>query len=72
MSIKKLFGNYNNSGIQSAQSSQSASLLVESSDYIEAKRKQHEEFVPPLDFTTASNFAKFGSESGVREFFFVH
>ena len=70
MSIKKLFGNNNSSGIQSAQSSQSASLLVESSDYIEAKRKQHEEFVPPLDFTTASNFAKFGSAELYYEYAF--
>ena len=70
MSIKKLFGNHNSSGIQIAQSSQSASLLVESSDYIEAKRKQHEEFVPPLDFTTASNFAKFGSAELYYEYAF--
>ena len=61
MSIKDLFSSYNNNQIQKAQTTNSASALVESSDFIEAKSFQFDEFIPPIDFSSASNFAKFGS-----------
>ncbi len=70
MSIKKLFSNQENSQIQKAETIETASLLVESAEYIEAKRKQHEQFVPPLDFTSASAFAKFGSAELYYEYGF--
>ena len=34
---------------------------VESKDFIVEKRKERESFVPPIDFTTASNYIRFGS-----------
>ena len=61
MSIKDLFSSYNNNQIQKAQTTNSASALVESSDFIEAKSFQFDEFIPLIDFSSASNFAKFGS-----------
>ena len=61
MSIQDLFSSYNNNQIQKAQTTNSASALVESSDFIEAKSFQFDEFIPPIDFSSASNFAKFGS-----------
>ena len=60
MSIKDLF----NKSVPKIQKSVTTDELVdqvESSEYIEAKKKQSDEFVPPIDFSTASNFAKFGS-----------
>ena len=60
MSIKDLF----NKSVPKIQKSVTTDELVdqvESSEYIEAKKKQSNEFIPPIDFTTASNFAKFGS-----------
>lgn len=34
---------------------------VESKEYIAVKKQEREEFVPPIDFTTASNYIRFGS-----------
>jgi len=39
----------------------SGSKDVESTDYIAAKKKQFEEFIPHVNYATASNFAKYGS-----------
>ena len=61
MSIKNLFSSYNNTKVQKAETVSSASALVESKDFIEAKRIQFDQFIPPIDFASASNFAKFGS-----------
>lgn len=38
-----------------------SSTPVESSDYIESFLERKERFLPPINFATASNFAKFGS-----------
>ena len=61
MSIKDLFNNKGTPKIQKSVTSDELVATVESSDFIEAKRKQFDQFIPPIDFTTASNFAKFGS-----------
>ena len=61
MSIKELFSSYDSKQFTKAMTAQSASALVESSGFIEAKRVEAEQFTPPIDFATASNFAKFGS-----------
>jgi hypothetical protein len=54
MSIKDLFG-------KSYKNYQSASAAVESSAYIDSEVNQRETFLPPIDFSTASNFVKYGS-----------
>ena len=62
MSIKNLFSN--NKGVPKIQKTVSSDEMVEtveSSEFVEAKRKQFDRFIPPIDFTTASNFAKYGS-----------
>ena len=61
MSIKDLFNNKGVPKIQKSVTSDEMVATVESSDFVEAKRKQFDQFVPPIDFATASNFAKFGS-----------
>ena len=61
MSIKDLFSKKGTPKIQKTVSTGDLVDQVESSDFVEAKRKQFDQFVPPIDFTTASNFAKFGS-----------
>ena len=61
MSIKDLFNNKGVPKIQKSVSSDEMVATVESSDFVEAKRKQFDQFIPPIDFATASNFAKFGS-----------
>jgi len=57
MSIKNLFG----SKPTIMQSANSASVDIESPDFLEALRKQREEVVPPIDFLSASNYVRFGS-----------
>ena len=54
MSIKDLFG-------KTFRSYESASVDVESSDFIDAAIKNRETYLPPIDFATASNFVKYGS-----------
>ena len=61
MSIKDLFNNYKSNQFKPTESELSASKLVESNDFIEEKTVEKFRYVPPIDFSTASNFAKFGS-----------
>ena len=61
MSIKDLFNNPGAKKIQKSVTSDEMVKTVESSDYVEAKRTEFDQFIPPINFTTASNFAKFGS-----------
>ena len=61
MSIKDLFNSTGSPKIQKSVTSDELVQNVESSDFVEAKKTQFEQFVPPIDFSTASNFAKFGS-----------
>ena len=61
MSIKDLFNKKKYSQISKEVPLASASLEAEGTAYVEAKRKQFERFIPPIDFSTASNYAKFGS-----------
>jgi hypothetical protein len=61
MSIKDLFNSNKNSQISKAKTTEDVVETIESEDFIEAKRKEFDQFVPPIDFSTASNFAKFGS-----------
>ena len=57
MSIKDLF----NRKQALFENATSASAKVESSDFVKTKIKQKNEFIPNVDFSTASNFAQFGS-----------
>jgi hypothetical protein len=57
MSIKDLFNNKPTS----YDTANSSSIEVESYDYILQKNKQNNEFVPRLDFSSASNFVFYGS-----------
>ena len=61
MSIKDLFNNPGTPKIQKSVTSDELVQNVESSEYVEAKRKEFARFVPPIDFSDPSNFAKFGS-----------
>ena len=61
MSIKDLFNNTGVPKIQKTVSSDEMVEQVESQEYVKAKDAEFEQFVPPIDFSTASNFAKFGS-----------
>ena len=61
MSIKDLFNNPGVKKIQKSVTSDEMVKNVESEAFVEAKRTEFEQFVPPIDFATASNFAKFGS-----------
>ena len=57
MSIKNLFEKIP----ASYDSAASSSVEVESHDYVLVKNKKQREFVPRLDFSSASNFAIYGS-----------
>lgn len=61
MNIKDLFSNPGAKKIQGSVTSDEMTKNVESQEYVEAKRTEFEQFVPPIDFVSASNFAKFGS-----------
>ena len=61
MSIKDLFNNKGTPKIQKTVTTSELVDQVESSDFVKAKNEQYDRFVPPIDFSTASNFAKFGS-----------
>lgn len=61
MSIKDLFNNPGSKKIQKTVTSDQLVQNVESEEYVEAKRKEFEQFIPPINFASASNFAKFGS-----------
>ncbi len=70
MSIKELFKNYKSNEIIEQQTIQSASAEIEGVDYLKEKTKSKEKFIPPIDFSTASNFAKFGSAELYYEYGF--
>jgi hypothetical protein len=57
MSIKDLF----NKRPASFENANSGSSAVESKDLILTTVKKDEQFIPNIDFSSASNFAKFGS-----------
>ena len=61
MSIKDLFDNSGTPKIQKSVTSDELVETVESSDFVEAKKEEHQQFVPPIDFSDPANFAKFGS-----------
>ena len=70
MSIKDLFKNYKSNEIIEQKTIKSASVDIEGVDYLKEKTKSKERFVPPIDFSTASNFAKFGSAELYYEYAF--
>ena len=70
MSIKNLFKNYQSNQFKPAENELSASKLVESNEYIEQKDIEKFRYIPAIDFTTASNFAKFGSAELYYEYAF--
>ena len=57
MSIKDLF----NKTTFVFDSAASASVDAESSDNVEFVGKDNETYIPTIDFTTASNYVKYGS-----------
>ena len=57
MSIKNLF----NKRQASIENSTSGSAKIESQDFLLESIRKKDTFIPNVDFTTASNFAKFGS-----------
>jgi hypothetical protein len=62
MSVKNLFADkYKVMSKQSASDLTGSATPVESSDYIESYLARKERFLPPINYATASNFAKFGS-----------
>ena len=61
MSIKDFFNKFKNTQFSKVQTIESASILLESGDFIDAKRKDFDKFIPHVDFSTGSAFAKFGS-----------
>ncbi len=70
MSIKDLFKNYESNRFSSTKSELSASKLVESIEYVKEKNTDKHRYIPPIDFSTASNFAKFGSAELYYEYAF--
>ena len=70
MSIKDLFNDYKSNQFSPAQSELSASKLVESREFIQNKFIEKFRYEPPIDFTTASNFAKYGSAELYYEYAF--
>ena len=61
MSIKNLFNSPGTPKIQKTETTDELVDQVESSDFIISKKNQFDQCVPPIDFSSASNFAKFGS-----------
>jgi len=59
--IKKLFEKNRNSTILSDATLKKVGDTVESADYVESNLKEKNRFVPYIDFTSASNFARYGS-----------
>ena len=57
MSIKDYFGRKT----VIIKNAESGSIDAESPNFILSKIEQEETFVPPVDFSTASNFIRFGS-----------
>jgi hypothetical protein len=61
MSIKKLFGKNKATKIVSAKSLSNLGTEVESSNNIVSSAKEIKRYLPPVDFSSASNFARYGS-----------
>ena len=70
MSIKDLFENKTKNQVTNESTLASASADVESYELVKAKTFKKNEFVPPTDFSTASNFAKYGSAELYYEYGF--
>jgi len=70
MSIKDLFNDYKSNQFSPAQSELSASKLAESNEFIQNKFVEKFRYEPPINFATASNFAKFGSAELYYEYAF--
>ena len=70
MSIKDLFNDYKSNQFSPSQSELSSSKLVESNEFIQNKFVEKFRYEPPIDFTDASNFAKFGSAELYYEYAF--
>ena len=60
MSVKDLFKNNISTRIISAETPDSLGRQAESIDNVENKNKRSQIFVPPVDFSSASNFAVYG------------
>ena len=62
MSLKDLFRKQSiNNTVVSSDNATASAEYVESIKTIKAKEKLNDQFVPRINFATASNFAKFGS-----------
>lgn len=61
MSIKNLFNSNKLPKVSKKKTTDDVKKVVESTKYVETKNTEFNKFVPPIDFSTASNFAKFGS-----------
>ena len=71
MSLQDLFKKQNtNSKVVSADNATSSAEYVESVATIKRREELNDQFVPRLDYATASNFAKFGSAELYYEFAF--
>ena len=70
MSIKDLFNNYKSNQFKPTETELSSSKLVESNEFVQNKFIEKFEYEPPIDFSDASNFAKFGSAELYYEFAF--
>ena len=70
MSIKDLFNSYQSNQFKPTESELSASKLVESNEFVQNTFVEKFRYEPPIDFTTASNFAKFGSSELYYEYAF--
>ena len=71
MSLQDLFKKQNkNNVVVSAENATSSAELVESVATVNRREELNDQFVPRLDFATASNFAKFGSAELYYEFAF--
>ena len=69
-SIKDLFDIRIKTFQKQHETLQSASIGAESPQYVIQKQKVKEMYVPPIDFSTASNFAKYGSAELYYDFGF--
>jgi hypothetical protein len=71
MSLQDLFKKQNsNSSVVSAENATSSAEYVESVATIKRRQELNDQFVPRLDYSVASNFAKFGSAELYYEFAF--
>ena len=59
--IKNLFEKNKSSGILANTTLKKVGDTVESADYVESNLKEKIRFVPYIDFSSASNFARYGS-----------